>query len=305
MAMASKTSPLPIIDSGNVSILLGDGAGNFSAPTNFGTGDGPVSVAVGDFNGDGKQDLAVANYGSNNVSILLGDGAGNFSAATNFGAGDYPLAVAVGDFNGDGKQDLAAPNIDSDNVSIMLRVCNLIPTNAASRKPHGTSPGNGTFDINLPLTGSSGVECRTTGGTNDYTMIVTFSGNITVTGSPQAQVTMGTGCVGSAGTCDPNGAVTASANVVTVPLTNVANAQTINVTLNGVSGIGNVVIPMRLLNGDVNGNGAVNAGDVAKVKLQVGQLIDATNFRSDVNANNTINASDVSLVKSRSGTAIP
>ena len=50
----------------------------------------PVSVAVGDFNGDGKQDLAVANYGSNNVSILLGDGAGNFSAPTNFAVGANP-----------------------------------------------------------------------------------------------------------------------------------------------------------------------------------------------------------------------
>ena len=42
---------------------------------------------MGDFNGDGKQDLAVANVSSNNVSILLGDGAGSFSAATNFGSG--------------------------------------------------------------------------------------------------------------------------------------------------------------------------------------------------------------------------
>ena len=73
--------------SNNVSILLGDGAGSFSAATNFGAGTNPVSVAVGDFNGDGKQDLAVANFGSDNVSILLGDGAGSFSAATNFGAG--------------------------------------------------------------------------------------------------------------------------------------------------------------------------------------------------------------------------
>ena len=53
---------------------------SFAAATNFGAGDDPHSVAVGDFNGDGKQDLAVANYGlSDNVSILLGDGAGNFS----------------------------------------------------------------------------------------------------------------------------------------------------------------------------------------------------------------------------------
>ena len=62
MATASKTSPLPTAAPVNVSILLGDGTGNFSAPTNFAVGDRPYSVAVGDFNGDGKQDLAVANY---------------------------------------------------------------------------------------------------------------------------------------------------------------------------------------------------------------------------------------------------
>src|SRR5207249_2462038 len=82
--------------SNNVSILLGDGAGSFSAATNFSTGAGtqPASVAVGDFNGDGKQDLAVANFFPNTVSILLGNGAGSFSAATSFGVSNTPLAVA-------------------------------------------------------------------------------------------------------------------------------------------------------------------------------------------------------------------
>src|SRR5207248_1158702 len=60
--------------SDSVSILLGDGAGNFGAATNFDTGSFPLSVAVGDFNGDGAQDLAIPNDGSDNVSILLGDG---------------------------------------------------------------------------------------------------------------------------------------------------------------------------------------------------------------------------------------
>ena len=80
---------------------------SFAAATNFGVGSYPTSVAVGDFNGDRKQDLAVANSGSETVSILLGDGAGNFSAATNFAAGHSAWSLAVGDFNGDGKQDLA------------------------------------------------------------------------------------------------------------------------------------------------------------------------------------------------------
>jgi hypothetical protein len=106
--------------SSTVSILLGDGTGNFSAPTNYTVGNGPIFVAVGDFNGDGKQDLAVVDEFSNSVSILLGDGAGNFSAPTNFAVGGEPSSVAVGDFNGDGKQDLAVANVDDGTLSILL-----------------------------------------------------------------------------------------------------------------------------------------------------------------------------------------
>ena len=104
---------------GFISIVLGDGAGHFSAPTNFSAGAYPGLAAVGDFNGDGKQDLAVPNFGnSGGVSILLGDGAGNFSAPIILSAG--PGSVAVGDFNGDGKQDLAVANRNSNSVSILL-----------------------------------------------------------------------------------------------------------------------------------------------------------------------------------------
>jgi len=83
-----------------VSILLGDGKGNFSLASSPATGSVPFSVAVGDFNGDGKLDLAVANYGSNTISILLGDGKGNFSLASSPATGIYPASITVGDFNG-------------------------------------------------------------------------------------------------------------------------------------------------------------------------------------------------------------
>src|ERR1041384_4273235 len=148
--------------------------------------------------------------------------------------------------------------------------CGGVPsaTSIVSRKTHGAA---GTFDVDLPLTGTPGIECRTGGATNDYTMVVTFSTNVSVTGSPQAELTMGSGCVGVAGSC--NGTVTVSGNIVTVPLTNITDAQTINVRINGVLSASNaelpqadVDIPMTIRIGDVNANGAVNATDVAQTK---------------------------------------
>ena len=65
---------------------------------------------TGDFNGDGRLDLAVANSSSNTVSILLGNANGTFQAAQNFATGAGPMSVAVGDFNKDGKLDLATAN---------------------------------------------------------------------------------------------------------------------------------------------------------------------------------------------------
>ena len=105
---------------GTVSIRLGDGLGGFSGSTEVLVDSAPYSVAIGDFNGDGKQDLAVANVGSGTVSIRLGDGLGGFSGSTEVSVGSGPQSVAIGDFNGDGKQDLATANAYSDTVSIRL-----------------------------------------------------------------------------------------------------------------------------------------------------------------------------------------
>src|SRR5262245_51647804 len=70
---------------------------NFVATGTFGAGINPVSVAVGDFNGDGKPDLVLANGGTSNVSVLLGNGDGTFQSAASFGGLSGPLSVAVGD----------------------------------------------------------------------------------------------------------------------------------------------------------------------------------------------------------------
>ena len=86
----------------------------------FPTGTNPRSVAIGDVNGDGQPDLAVANGGSNTVSVLLGNGTGGFGAKTDFPTGTAPYSVAIGDLSGDGKPDLAVANSSDHTVSVLL-----------------------------------------------------------------------------------------------------------------------------------------------------------------------------------------
>ena len=93
---------------------------NFAQAKNYATGESPASVAIGDVDGDGNADLAVANHVSNNVSVLLNNGNGTFAAAVSYATGSGPASVAIGDVNGDGKADLAVANIGSRTVSVLL-----------------------------------------------------------------------------------------------------------------------------------------------------------------------------------------
>ncbi len=94
--------------SGSVTILLGNGMGGFSAPSNTTSGVLPHTACSADYNSDGKVDLATFNSGPGNVSIMLGSGTGSFVVSTAFSTGTYsPLSrIATNDFNGDEKADL-------------------------------------------------------------------------------------------------------------------------------------------------------------------------------------------------------
>ncbi len=102
---------------------------------NYAAGAGAYSVAVSDFDGDGKLDLVVANNGSDTVSILRGAGNGTFAAPVTYGAGSSPASVAVGDFDGDDKNDIAASHSEGDNVSILLNRSGVTSPAAAAPVP--------------------------------------------------------------------------------------------------------------------------------------------------------------------------
>jgi hypothetical protein len=122
---------------GGVSIFLGDGAGNFTPVNNPGSLTlptasafipafaGPTSVAVGDFNNDGKPDVIVALGGiafpMASVAVLLGNGDGTLGPQMLFGTAPSGASVAVGDFNGDGKLDwVATTNQPVDSATVAL-----------------------------------------------------------------------------------------------------------------------------------------------------------------------------------------
>jgi hypothetical protein len=96
---------------GSVAILLGNGNGTLQPQVVYSAGRVTVSVAVGDFNGDGKQDLALVNQGSNTVTILKGRGDGTFELQANYATGAGPSSLAIGDFDGDGRLDMAVTNL--------------------------------------------------------------------------------------------------------------------------------------------------------------------------------------------------
>jgi hypothetical protein len=105
---------------GTVTVLLGNGDGTFTAAAGspIAVGAGPDALAVGDFNVDGIQDLAVANGIAGTITVLIGKGDGTFKAtvASPITVGTDPDALAVGDFNGNGDPGIVVANSGSNNI---------------------------------------------------------------------------------------------------------------------------------------------------------------------------------------------
>jgi len=182
-------------------------------------------------------------------------------------------------------------------------------TSVVSEKTHGSA---GNFDVNLPLTGTRGVECRAPGGlpngaTGDYQLIFTFSNNLQSVGNATVSHAQNTTASVASTAMGPK------RNQYTVNLSNVSNAQYLQVNLNTVTDtLGNtssvVSSPqMGVLIGDVDGTGRVDADDVTLVRQNNFQPLtqNPANFREDIDVSGRIDADDVTIARQQNFTMLP
>lgn len=130
-----------VSDAASVGVLLGNGDGTLGPQLLFGTAPSVASVAVGDFNADGKLDwVATTNNPVDSVTLGLGQGDGTFQAARIFISDNAPAAVAFADFKGNGILDAVVTNSPANDISILL------------------GNGDGTFQVpvNMPFSGTPG-----------------------------------------------------------------------------------------------------------------------------------------------------
>lgn len=118
--LVTLNMPNGIDQPGVVSVLLGNSNGTFQAHVDYSVGDFPTGLVAGDFNDDGKIDVAIANEFDNTISILYGNGDGTFQPQVAIGVGSEPTSIGTGDFNGDGRRDLIASCVGSGVVSVLL-----------------------------------------------------------------------------------------------------------------------------------------------------------------------------------------
>ncbi len=275
---ANTDLAVPNVGADNVTILLGDGAGNFTpAATSPDVGDMPLGVAAANFGGNASIDLAVANLVPGNVTILLNDGAGNFSAAGTSpeGVGANPASVAAANLGGDASTDLAVANNGDDNVTILLNDgtgsgnFTAAGTEGAGDQPFSVAAANLGGDASTDFAVANNADDNVTIRINDGT----GTGNFNAAGtSPEGagDQPFSVAAANLGGDANTDLAVANDSNNVTILLGNGSGDFDAPVTSPEAAGEGPRAVAAANLGGDANIDLAVVNGNDDNVSILLG-----------------------------------
>ena len=217
----------------------------------------------------------------------------------------YPNQSKIGDYitvvsdNGGGNVAYAATlNFNANRgqheedvyyVRVAPTTSGLTLLSAASRLTHGAA---GTFDITMPLTGTSGVEDRSS---STYNAVFTFDAPVT---SGEVTVLSGTATVGT---------ISFSGNSMTAQLTGVTSAEVVTLHVQNINGDGlpHGDVPFGFLTADVNANRIVDRPDQQQINTDKNQPVTSSNFRDDINLSGVVDRPDVQSVQTNRGHSIP
>ena len=208
--------------------------------------------------------------------------------------------------NRNGLNEIAVMNADGSGETVISTGSDGFPdwqpialtlVSAASSKKQGNA---GTFDIDLPLSGTQGVECRQGALGTATNIVFTFSGTVNSVDSTSTS-------------CGRVISTTASGSTVSVLLKDIqtsCDGLDVTLTLTGVNGdsdtLASAAVTFGMLAGDINGDGTVDGNDLHSVRSNSGRgLVTDANFRNDVSADGKVNHADISLTKAARGNSLP
>jgi hypothetical protein len=210
----------------------------------------------------------------------------------------YPMQNKMGDYitivsdNTGGNVAYAATFNNEEDiyyVRVAPAAAGITLSSAASRLTHGSA---GTFDVSMPLTGTSGVEDRSA---STYNAVFTFDAPVT---SGEVQVVSGTATVGL---------ISFDGNSLSAQLTGVTSAENVVLRVQNINGDGlpHGDVTFGFLTADADASRVVDKTDQTVVRGQINQPVTSTNFRDDINADGRIRSNDLQFIKTNKGHSIP
>jgi len=239
---------------------------------------------------DGTNNMIVWSVGTGGDQRLHGYD-GNTGAVVYGGGGPNDVMAGTHSYSTTGIVARGRIYLAGDNkvYAFNVPIPALQLTSAASRLTHGSA---GAFDINMPLTGTSGVEDRSS---STYNAVFTFDAPVT---SGEVTVTSGTATVG---------AITFSGTQMIAALTGVTDIQTVVLHTQNINGDGlpHGDVPFGFLKADVNGNRVVDTPDKNQISADRNQTVNGTNFRDDINLSGVVDRADLMAVRANRGHILP